>query len=124
MDSSQSGSSVHGISQARILEWVAIPTPGDLPNPGMEPKGLVSLVLAVGFFTTKPPGKPNAPDTYCQIDLLESSKNLSWECNNLTTLLPIRVFVLKINTLVKGGTVWASKRMPPISWNTLNIQQS
>ena len=25
MDSSQSGSSVHGILQARILEWIAIP---------------------------------------------------------------------------------------------------
>ena len=28
------GSYVHGISQARILEWVAFPTPGDLPNQG------------------------------------------------------------------------------------------
>ena len=24
----------HGILQARILEWVAVPSPGDLPNPG------------------------------------------------------------------------------------------
>ena len=31
------GSSVHEIFQARILEWVAIPTPGDLLNPGVEP---------------------------------------------------------------------------------------
>ena len=31
------GSSVHGISQARILEWVAMPPPGDLPEPGIEP---------------------------------------------------------------------------------------
>ena len=30
------GSSIHGILQARILEWVAIPSQGDLPNPGME----------------------------------------------------------------------------------------
>ena len=29
---------VHGILQARILEWVAIPSPGDLPNPGIEPR--------------------------------------------------------------------------------------
>ena len=33
-----SGSSVHGILQARILEWVAIPFPGDLPNQGIEPR--------------------------------------------------------------------------------------
>ena len=38
MDCSQPGSSVHGILQARILEWVAIPSPGDLPNPGIKPR--------------------------------------------------------------------------------------
>ena len=38
MDSSLSGSSVNGISQARILEWVAFPSPWDLPNPGVEPE--------------------------------------------------------------------------------------
>jgi len=29
---------VHGVLQARILEWVAFPSPGDLPNPGIEPR--------------------------------------------------------------------------------------
>ena len=29
---------VHGTLQARILEWVAFPSPGDLPNPGIEPR--------------------------------------------------------------------------------------
>ena len=37
------GSSVHGIFQARILEWVAIPSPGDLPDPGIKPKTADSL---------------------------------------------------------------------------------
>ena len=37
MDCSPPGSSVHGILQARILEWVAISFPRDLPDPGMEP---------------------------------------------------------------------------------------
>ena len=27
---------VHGILQARMLEWVAFPSPGDLPNPGIK----------------------------------------------------------------------------------------
>ena len=35
-DCSPPGSSVHGISQARILEWVPSPPPGDFPNPGIE----------------------------------------------------------------------------------------
>ena len=30
-------SSVHGILQVRILEWIAIPFSRDLPNPGIEP---------------------------------------------------------------------------------------
>ena len=33
MDCSPPSSSVHGILQARILEWVAVPSSGDLPNP-------------------------------------------------------------------------------------------
>ena len=35
------GSSVLGILQLRILECVAIPTPGDLPDPGIEPRSPV-----------------------------------------------------------------------------------
>ena len=33
------------------------PSPGDLPDPGIEPASLVSPALAGGFFTTAPPGK-------------------------------------------------------------------
>ena len=41
-----------GILQARILEWVVFPTPGDLPDPGIEPISLASPALVVGLFTT------------------------------------------------------------------------
>ena len=51
MDCSLPGSSVHGIFQARTLEWVAISSPGDLPDPGIK---LASPALAGGFFTTEP----------------------------------------------------------------------
>ena len=51
-DCSPSGSSIHGILQARILEWVVMPPPGDLPDPGMEPTSLTSHALSTGFFTT------------------------------------------------------------------------
>ena len=40
------------ILQARILEWVAMPSTRDLPNPGTEPVSLMSLALAGWFFTT------------------------------------------------------------------------
>ena len=54
MDSSLPGSSVHGIFQAKVLEWVAFPSPGDLPDPGIN---ATSCILAGGFFTTEPPAK-------------------------------------------------------------------
>ena len=52
MDHSPPGSSVHGTLQARILEWVAVPSPRDLPDPEMEPSSLTSPALAGGPFTT------------------------------------------------------------------------
>ena len=55
-DRSPPGSSVHGISQARILEWVAISPPGDLTDSGIKPEYRVSPALACRFFTTEPPG--------------------------------------------------------------------
>ena len=53
MDCSPLGSSVHGVFQARILEGVAMPCPGDLPGSGIEP-GKISYVSCIGggFFTT------------------------------------------------------------------------
>ena len=54
------GSSVHGISQARILEGLPFPSLRDLPDQGIKP---ASLVLADGFFTIEPPGKPLYPIT-------------------------------------------------------------
>ena len=47
------GSSVHGILQVRILKWVPCPTPGDLPNPGIETESFTSPALAGEFFTTR-----------------------------------------------------------------------
>ena len=46
---------VHGILQARILEWVAFPSPGDLPNTGIEPR---SPTLQVDSLPAEPQGKP------------------------------------------------------------------
>ena len=37
MDCKPPGFSVHGILQARILDWVAFPFPWSLPDPGIEP---------------------------------------------------------------------------------------
>ena len=67
------GSIVHGTSQARMLEWVAISfsrgsgegnllqwnlLKWNLPHPGIKPASSASPTMAGGFLTTVPPGKP------------------------------------------------------------------
>ena len=69
MDYSLLGSSVHGIHQVRILEWVPFPPPGDLPDPGIEPlypkapalaadslplSHLGSLIVHLGSYISRP----------------------------------------------------------------------
>ena len=56
IDCSSPGYSVHGILQARTLEWD--PSPGDLSDPGIE---LRSLALQAYSLLSEPPGKPS-PD--------------------------------------------------------------
>ena len=58
LDCTLPGSSVHGIFQAKTLEWVAIYSNRQFPNPEVEPTFLASAALAGEFFTTVPPGKP------------------------------------------------------------------
>ena len=67
MDCSLPGFSVYWIFQARILEWVVIPSPGDLPNPGIEPRSpalqadfiiiIIITVWATREDSTDDPGK-------------------------------------------------------------------
>ena len=55
LDYSPPGSSVHGILQSRLSEWVAIssfPSLAGLPDPGTEPVSLASPASAGGFFTS------------------------------------------------------------------------
>ena len=44
-----------GFSWQQYWSGLPFPSPGDLPNPGIEP---ASPALAGGFFTTEPPRKP------------------------------------------------------------------
>ena len=46
---------VHGILQAKILEWAAMPSSKDLPDPGIKPR---SPILQEVSLPAEPPGKP------------------------------------------------------------------
>ena len=49
MDCRPPGSSVHGTLQARILEWVAMPPPGDLPELGISLTSLKSVLVITQY---------------------------------------------------------------------------
>ena len=55
MNCSPPGSSIHGISQAGILELLPFPSPGDLPNPDIETGSPVSQADSL------PPEQPGRP---------------------------------------------------------------
>ena len=69
VDCSLPGSSIHGIPQARFSRqeyWSGLPfpSPGDLPNPGIEPR---SPTLEADALNSEPPGKPINHMTRSQI---------------------------------------------------------
>ena len=65
------GSSVHGILQARILEWVAMPSSRDLHNPGTEPK---APALQADSLPSEPPREYDMTNRFIFLDLLSSAK--------------------------------------------------
>ena len=67
MDYSLSGFSVHGILQARMLEWVAMPSSRGSSWPRDQTR--VSCI-AGGFFTAKSLGKPKSTILQLKNDLL------------------------------------------------------
>ena len=71
---SKEASSVHGILQARILEWVAIPSPGDIPHPGVETG---SPALQADSLPLEPPGKPKCLIIKLQNAVRETKPDLS-----------------------------------------------
>ena len=57
-----------GFPRQEYWSGLPFPSPGDLPDPGIEP---VSPALADGFFPTEPPGKPLLSINTDQIKFLE-----------------------------------------------------
>ena len=63
MDCSPPGSSVHGMLQARALEWVAMPSSRGSSRPRDQTCGSCGSYIAGEFFTTEPPGEAQKENT-------------------------------------------------------------
>ena len=90
--------SVHGIFQARILEWLPFPPPGYLPNPGIEPMSPASPALQADSLPLSHQGSPNQ-----FIDSIQALSK-SWQafCRNLQADSKI---CMKAKTILKKNTV-------------------
>jgi len=64
MDCSLPGSSVHGILQARILEWVVMPFSRGSYNPGIKLRSLALLAYSLHL------SSPGSPDCRLKITYL------------------------------------------------------
>ena len=85
------GSSVPGIFQARILEWVAMPSSRGPSQPRDRTHVSCVFCIAGRFFTTEPPGKP------------------------LTDLSPVLKKVLHIQEML-SQCLLSQQDLPSISW--------
>ena len=81
-DCSLPGSLSMKFSRQEYWSGLPFPAPEDLPDSGIEPTYLASSALAGGFFTTKPPGKPQKDISMCQKSNKATSKNLACQAVN------------------------------------------
>ena len=77
MDCSLPASSVYGILQARILEWVTMPSSRDLPNPGIKPMSPAAPALQMDSLPLSHQGSPTVLLNVLRIFPTESSPG-SW----------------------------------------------
>ena len=92
------------ILQAKILEWVAIPFAGDLPNPGIK---LRSLVLWADSLPAEPQVKPKNTG----VDSLSFSSFLTQESNQ--ALLHCRQI---LDQLSYQGSLYKAKPVINMDW--------
>ena len=59
-----------GFSRMEYWSGLPFPSPGDLPDPGIEP---ATLTLAGGFCPTEPPGKPTISIDITKVTLQEDA---------------------------------------------------
>ena len=105
MDCRLPGSSVRGSLQARILKWIAMPLPWDLPDPGLETR---SPALRADSLLFEPRRKPEKPPL---------SHSHIYAASNAFRLLQVKNVCC--NTQSNQDKKYIAKRLQKIwKWNT------
>ena len=103
-DCNPPGSSVHRILQARILEWLPFPPPGDLPDRAIKPW---PAALQADSSPSEPPGKDHqrSPQTAPTLN----------RCSGFVILAG-----LSTEMQVHQGAIWAGLPRPPLPPGSLS----
>ena len=118
---------VHGILQARMLAWVAFPSPGDRPNPGIEPR---SPTLQADSLPAEPQGKPrsygNSLFNFLMLDFSEVAALFYFQQSvripvSLRPCWHLLLLVLLIISILLG-VKWVSWRFWIISLMTTTVE--
>ena len=100
-----------GFSRQEYWSGLPFPTPGDLPNPGIE---LAFPALAGGFFTTEPPEKPYSFILATLVFIFCCQLRMKWKGLHFLLSLPlcIRTFqwAMKLNYYFKPSFDFNFKR--------------
>ena len=137
MDYSPPGSSVHGVLQKEYWNGLPLPSPGDLPDPGIKPG---SLVLQAESLLSEPPGKPHVLITLVQSTFNQNGRVYSSGTaftkprnNNLFGLFFLCIFPATTHswgkTFFSCGIFhtycsWLVKRLYAFAWLRLGFGQS
>ena len=117
IDCSPPGSSVHGILQAKILEWVACPPPDGLSNPGIKYHKHTAAAAAAKSFQScptlcdpidgSPPGFP-VPGTL-------QARTLEWVAISFSSAWKWKVKVKSLRRVQLLATPWTAAYQAPRS---------
>ena len=96
MDSSPPGSSVYGVSQARLVEWVAMASSRKSSWPRDQTR--VSCIGEQIFFLPEPPGKPMGRQSWKPVNAIKGDirKDLNWN-NKISVQIEISKLLLSSN---------------------------
>ena len=132
MDLCPPGSSVYVISQARILEWVAISYSRGSSPPMDQTHISASPALAGGFFTTEPPGKPRFIELIwsrntlfpCFVALLTHSSSTFKDSKHIVLLIHLffkQIFTEQVLCVIQWRNSGAKPRTVQTTARHLNL---
>ena len=108
MDCRLPGSSVHGILQARTLEWVVMPSSRVYFQPRDQTHIGCNSCTAEGFFTTEPLGKPRVEGS-----VQFSHSIMSTLCNSMNLSMPGLPVHHQLPEFTQNHVHWVSDTIQP-----------